>query len=297
VMREHTYRIEALKTKALLADRMYFGDMGGRVFRMDIINGNSASSLVSGGMIAALGGGELGTPTDDNSRKFYYAPDIAVIRDRTLGTYLHIGIGSGYREHPVLKTQSDRFYAMRDTNVYNIPASYAYGITESNLYDITANVIGEGSTAAAAAAMTVLKTSTGWYIKLLKSDSTKEGEKVLAEARTVAGQVLFTTFTPVENVGVNTCAPSQGTAKLYVVNAANALPVADLNQSGSSTLTSADRARTLVRGGIPPEVTILYPEISQDHPIGLVGPEKVPVELSNEPVKTYWLQEDSDDGD
>lgn len=283
-----------------LADRMYFGDMGGRVFRMDIVNGNSGSSLVSGGMIAALGGGELATPTDDNSRKFYYAPDIAVIRDRTLGTYLHIGIGSGYREHPLYTTQSDRFYAMRDTNVYNIPASYAYGITEANLYDITANVIGEGSAAAASAAQTILKTSKGWYIKLLASDgTTKEGEKVLAEARTVSGQVLFTTFTPVaSSAGAETCAPSQGTAKLYVVNAANALPVADLNQSGSTTtLTAGDRARTLVRGGIPPEVTILYPEISQDNPIGLVGPEKVPVDLSNAPVKTYWLQEDSDDGD
>lgn len=281
-----------------LADRMYFGDMGGRVFRMDIINGNAASSLVSGGMIAALGGGELATPTDDNSRRFYYAPDIAVIRDRTLGTYLHIGIGSGYREHPLLKTQTDRFFAMRDTNVYNIPASYAYGIVEANLYDITANVIGEGSAAAAAAAQTILKSSKGWYINLLNG-TTKEGEKVLAEARTVAGQVLFTTFTPVATTAATeTCAPSQGAAKLYVVNAANALPVADLNQSGSTTtLTAGDRARTLVRGGIPPEVTILYPEISQDHPIGLVGPEKVPVDLSNEPVKTYWLQEDSDDGD
>jgi type IV pilus assembly protein PilY1 len=277
---------------------MYFGDMGGRVFRMDIINGNAASTLVSGGMIAALGGGELVTPTDDNSRRFYYAPDIAVIRDRTLGTYLHVGIGSGYREHPLVTTQTDRFFAMRDTNVYNIPASYAYGITEANLYDITDNVIGEGSAAAAAAAQTILKSSKGWYINLLNG-TTKEGEKVLAEARTVAGQVLFTTFTPVATTAATeTCAPSQGTAKLYVVNAANALPVADLNQSGSTTtLTAGDRARTLVRGGIPPEVTILYPEISQDHPIGLVGPEKVPVDLSNAPVKTYWLQEDSDDGD
>ena len=34
------------------ADRMYAGDMGGRVWRFDIINGSGASTLVTGGVIA-----------------------------------------------------------------------------------------------------------------------------------------------------------------------------------------------------------------------------------------------------
>src|SRR5690606_14371729 len=38
-----------------LADRMYVGDTGGRIFRFDIINGEDADDLVKGGMIAALG--------------------------------------------------------------------------------------------------------------------------------------------------------------------------------------------------------------------------------------------------
>ena len=43
-----------------LASRLYFGDMGGRVWRIDILNGNSRDELAKGGMIASLGGAALG---------------------------------------------------------------------------------------------------------------------------------------------------------------------------------------------------------------------------------------------
>ena len=36
------------------ADRMYFGDMGGRVWRMDIWHDSSPAGLVSGGLLANL---------------------------------------------------------------------------------------------------------------------------------------------------------------------------------------------------------------------------------------------------
>ena len=39
------------------SDRMYAADLGGRIFRYDITNGNSASTLVAGGVFAALGQG------------------------------------------------------------------------------------------------------------------------------------------------------------------------------------------------------------------------------------------------
>ena len=41
------------------ADRMYFGDMGGRLWRLDIWHGQSPANLVSGGLLATLGAGHL----------------------------------------------------------------------------------------------------------------------------------------------------------------------------------------------------------------------------------------------
>ena len=62
-----------------LADRMYAADLGGRIWRFDITNGQTADNLVTGGVFASLGVGDSGgTPIEDN-RRFYYAPDVALL--------------------------------------------------------------------------------------------------------------------------------------------------------------------------------------------------------------------------
>ena len=48
------------------ADRMYFGDMGGRMWRLDIWHGQPPASLVSGGLMATLGAGHLGGEPDSD---------------------------------------------------------------------------------------------------------------------------------------------------------------------------------------------------------------------------------------
>ena len=45
-----------------LADRMYVGDMGGRLWRFDIVNGEGVGSLVEGGVLASLGGAAVADP-------------------------------------------------------------------------------------------------------------------------------------------------------------------------------------------------------------------------------------------
>ena len=39
-----------------LAERFYVGDMGGQLWRFDIVNGENAGTLVEGGILASLGG-------------------------------------------------------------------------------------------------------------------------------------------------------------------------------------------------------------------------------------------------
>ena len=63
-----------------LADRMYVADTGARVWRFDIINGQTTDALVRGGVFASLGraGGAGTDPTD--ARRFYYAPDVSMMK-------------------------------------------------------------------------------------------------------------------------------------------------------------------------------------------------------------------------
>lgn len=275
------------------ADRLYMADVGGRLWRIDFNDANTgAGNLATGYMMADFNDGA----TAAGNRHFYYPPDVALIQNGTQ-KFLSVAVGSGYRAHPLDTDVHDRFYMIRDNDVYGPPRdangniSYPSTLSESNLYDATANLIGQGTATEQATAVTQLNGSSGWYISLDKPDGTWEGEKVLSESLTVQNQILFTTFTPVVNNAVqNSCAPSQGTARVYHVNLLDATPVKNYDQVGSAdALTRSDRPVALARGGIPPEPVLLFP--SQGGAIVMVGPEKLPdFELNLKTERTKWEQ-------
>ena len=55
-------------------DRMYVGDMGGRLWRFDINSGSSGTDLVDGGLLASLGAADMEDPTAGDVRRFYASP-------------------------------------------------------------------------------------------------------------------------------------------------------------------------------------------------------------------------------
>jgi hypothetical protein len=69
---------------------------------------------------------------------------------------------------------------------------------------------------------------------------------------------------------------------------ADGTPVHDFNASGGD-LTSVDRIMDLVRGGIPPEPSLLFHE---NGPVILIGTEKAPdPNILLTPRKIYWKTE------
>lgn len=116
-----------------LADIIFTSDLRGQVFRFDINNGNTGlnSGFASGGRIAALAG-----DTAAENRRFFGSPDVALIRERGGKTYFTISIGSGFRESPLNTDTNDRFYVLRDSNVFNKPTNYVT-LTESDLTNVT----------------------------------------------------------------------------------------------------------------------------------------------------------------
>jgi type IV pilus assembly protein PilY1 len=273
------------------ADRMYAADMGGQVWRFDIANGQSAANLITGGVIAQLGAASLTPPAPAGAtRRFYYSPDVALVANKDFN-FIHVGIGSGWRAHPLSLANQDRFYAIRDYNGVNQLTQAAYdAITpykDSDLVDITDNVKAK-----------VPQGQPGWQLQL--RDGGWIGEKVLAESRTFNNQVMFTTFRPSQNA--TSCEPQAGTNRLYIVSLFDGSPVNNLDGSvDNGPLTATDRF-TEFKGSISSEVEFIFP---QGEP-GCVGDQCAPPPVAcvdlfcfppgfpNNPVRTFWSEQNAD---
>jgi Tfp pilus assembly protein, tip-associated adhesin PilY1 len=285
-----------------LADRMYAADTGGRVWRFDIQNGQPAATLVRGGVFASLGraGGTGTDPTD--ARRFYYAPDVSMMKTSDGSVFLNLAIGSGFRGHPLDTTIHDRFYGLRDRQPFARPTQAEYNAfayitdTDTNLVDVTTTIT-----------PTMTTSSLGWKLDL--SDPTWQGEKVLAEATTFASTVIFTTYLPQAGdvvEGSNACIARQGRNRIYAVSAKDGSPVVNRDNSADAEGNvsdvgdeTSDRYGDLNQGGIAPEAVILFvpgDEEGATKPICKVGVEDCALKLPNGPVRTFWYQRDTEGG-
>lgn len=241
-----------------LADQMYTADMGGQVWRFDFTPHHTSGELVDGGVIARLNGNGIA-----NSRRFYNEPDVAMISSNG-ERFLSIGIGSGWRAHPLHAQVDDRFYMIKQYNVQGKPEGYGKNtgslnspnyvpLTEGDLIDVTDT-------------LTPTPNQYGWMLQM-----EDEGEKILGSALTVNNQIIFTSYLPTD--AGDPCTPAIGKGFTYVVNVLNGAPTVDLqdddDSSGSAddsivfqgrTLNKDDRRRQLTHGGIPPSPSLLIVE-------------------------------------
>ena len=170
-----------------LADRMYASDISGQIWRFDITNGMApngigVNALVAGGVIAQLGAEGLVSPTDPDTRRLYNAPDISIFNDNIQNRrFLAINIGSGYRSHPLDDTNNDRFFSIRDKNVFNKLTQPAYNtytpITEADLVEVSGTV-----------GAVVTPGDDGWMLTL------PADQKVLSTSTTFDNEVFFVAF-------------------------------------------------------------------------------------------------------
>jgi type IV pilus assembly protein PilY1 len=269
-----------------LADRMYASDLGGQLWRFDILNGQAPSSLVTGGVIAQLGAEGMATSTAADTRRFYNAPDISLITDKTQQRrYIAVSIGSGYRAHPFDLSATDRFYSVRDGDVFTrlTQAQYdAYPIaTDADLVEVS----GQTQTV-------VTASDRGWKFTL------PANEKVLADSLTFNDEIFFVAFTPDSNAAA-TCAAGKGTNFLYRVSAVNGDPIVPNIDTLNPLISDDERKSTLQQGGIAPSPTILFPSPDPSctgddcnvPPLGCVGVECFDPGFENVPVRTLWTQD------
>lgn len=264
-------------------DQIYIGDMGGQLWRFDFKNDtSSAATSVSAGLLASLSG----TGVSDN-RRFFYPPDVAIAAHNG-EQYLSVSIGSGNRAHPLDESVDNRFYMIRQSDIYQPPAGYGIfddsdpadigyrAITENDLYDATANDVQSTNSQVSLDAKAALKLSEGWVLHLEES-----GEKVLSSSLTIENTILFSTYIPSQSDPTNPCAPAIGGGRAYVVSLFDASPV-----NGTDT---SDRHQKLEQPGIAGGPTAIIRENGTVEP--RVGFEPVDMPEISLTKRVYWSEQ------
>jgi len=279
-------------------DRLYVGDTGGQVWRVDFAPDTTASAGITAvvGKFATVS--DAAEPAD--RRKFFYPPDIVQVTDAKYsgtGRYDMVTIVTGNRSHPLETTVHNRLYAMRDLHVAPLvdgdplePSDddgLADGYTTiqgmtvaqaGDLFDVT--TINDPSDAD----LTSLQTAKGFHV-----DFTGSGEKGLASPIVLAGTVYFTTYVPRGVVSSAGCSLAEGAGVLYAINLLNGAAVFNWDGVGSvGSLAASDRTYTL-GAGIPSGAAPIF----QSEGITLLvggggGATTIDPNLALPRMRTYW---------
>ncbi|MCZ6840060.1 MAG: PilC/PilY family type IV pilus protein, partial [Alphaproteobacteria bacterium] len=270
------------------ADRMYAADLGGQLLRFDIKNGETPANLVTGGVIAQLGAEGLAAANFADTRRFYTTPDVSIFSDRNENKrFISLSIGSGYRAHPLDESAADRFFSVRDPDVFNQLTQADYNsydiVTDADLVEVRGSV------------RTIIDpTDRGWKFTL------PANQKVLSDSVTFDDTVTFVGFSPEEAASSDGCAPTLGKNFLYRVSVENGDPVVNNLDTLDPADADDERMEELAQGGIAPTPTILFPSPDDPDctgtdcavpPIGCVGVECFDPGFANNPVRTLWTQD------
>ena len=271
------------------ADRMYAADMGGQLLRFDIFSGKEPDgtgddALVTGGVIAQLGA-EGQSVGDADTRRFYTSPDVSIFNDVVQNRrFIAISIGSGYRAHPLDNINNDRFYSIRDEQVFSQLSQDDYGdidpVEDSDLTEVSGAlgvVLGPGD--------------PGWKFTL------PANQKVLSSSVTFNNEIFFVAFSP-DADPEDPCAAAVGRNFLYRVKVANGDPVTYIEGLLPEDADD-ERVEPLAQGGIAPSPRFLFPTPPADceydecipEPIYCIGVECADPGFENNPVRTLWTQD------
>lgn len=213
-----------------VTDHLYFADLGGQVFRVDIDASPENNHTVN--LIAQLGG------ENENNRRFYEQPTVAFVRDGNTPV-LYVTIGSGYRAHPKDTTTNEAIFVIIDDSALAAKNTVVANLT--NLQNVTTD---PGTD-------TLETGKRGWYY-FLESN----GEKSLSSPVVFNYEILFTTYAPTEQSSEDVCSVRYGEAFLHRVGLRTGRAVHTVDGDGI-------RRQKLDQSTPPPSPTILFGEEGQ----------------------------------
>lgn len=199
-----------------LIDRLYVGDVGGNVWRVDLAPSANTPNYWQVEKLAALGCSTGPCPIGTTPRKILYPPEVILTQ-----YYDAVFVATGDREHPLWTNTTststnpspyaisppygvsacavtNRAYMLQDTKT-GLNGSGLITITEGNLFDATTLAYSSSSVG-----------YSGYYVTF------KQCEKSVNAPLVVAGYVYFGTNQP-QAPSSNTCEDSLGEARNYML--------------------------------------------------------------------------------
>jgi len=298
-----------------LTDRLYTGDTGGNVWRIDMPDKlpNDSDDPWTVFKLGSFGG----TTNATDRRFFNEASIVRTFISETLETtitdehgaeskyisrhekpYDAVLIGSGDRSNPLGKDTTDTLIMIKDVNIRtqsfsgSTTPSTPSAITISDLYNYTDNPFDATLTTTARETLEVaVSEKSGWYVDL---DDT--GEKSSSSAIVINGVVYFTSFIPpAEVIDAEACEVPNGQGWLYAIDLALGTKVYDWDDSENPDgITDGDERKVYISEqflGAP--TLIVLPEDDGDEntvddSVGniIVGREIIPVGFSLETLRT-----------
>lgn len=241
-----------------VADHLYFGDLGGQLFRADMSGAGSKPSVTR---IADLGG------TGATHRRFFEAPAVAYAKSGGKNL-LYVVAGSGYRSHPLDEDTDEGIFVVIDDGA--LQASSSEVATLENMANVVTNAVETND--------------RGWYY-LFEEETGHSGEKALSSPVIFDNTIMFSTYAPTEDEEYeNPCAVRYGGAYLHTVHMRTGAPA---SLTGDAP---ANRSQSLDQSTPPPTPTLLVDE--EGNLVIVVGPEVVGEGDLGDPNlrKRRWMQ-------
>ncbi len=286
-------------------DRLYAGDTGGSVWRVDMPGTNTTAKPWTVFKLASLGGTSVTT-----DRRFFNEPSIVrtfitetqitkvtgeddIIR-QTEKPYDALLIGSGDRTNPLSTDTHDVFFMIKDKNINSQSFSASSTpptpttLTISDLYNGTSSLFDTLTDESAIQSEAIkLSDKDGWYINF----SASNGEKNSSTAIAINGIAYFTSYIPPGTTVVN-CEVPGGKGRLYAVELAQAKQV--YNWKKDDKTTQEDRYIDINKQFLDSPTVIVLPEddgddTTVDEAIGniIVGRQIIPVGFSLQTLRTH----------
>ncbi len=305
-----------------LTDRLYTGDTGGNVWRVDM---PSAAPGDTDDPWTVFKLASLGGTTDSTDLRFFNEPSIVrtfisetiqtnktnedgenvkdedgndvMITSHQEKPYDAVLIGSGDRSNPIGTDTSDSFFMIKDSDVKT--QSFFSGtepkipntITKSDLYDYTDDPFGQTLTTQQRETLAIaVSKKSGWFIDLEAS-----GEKSTAEAIVINGIAYFTTFIPPNlDPNVTSCEPPNGIGLLYAVDLSFGTAIYRWNKGEQDAEQEPERSVIINEQFLGAPTLIVIPdddgdENTADDTVGniIVGRKIIPVGFTLQTMRTY----------
>jgi len=256
-----------------LADRIYAGDLGGQIWRVDFNDVTRSSEFRVAPLVDVSANGY---------QPFFYPPSVSLQFGGEQGRFFTLVIGSGNRDNPIADVSQGVLYLIDDEFGTDDPVET---LVVSDLYNATAADLQSSNPSIVANAQDELDEKSGWFIKL------NSGEKILSETLTLDNTVFATTFTPSAESSEEAGACATGLAtvnRLMAVRFADAGPantIVDESSAATNNLSNS-RFRDISAQGIASQPQLVFNKDSTTAQL-FVGKEDV---VSIEPVlkKSMW---------